>query len=76
MGDDEPCIVGVHRKQAGDDHLARQIARLLQHIVEAGPVDFRRIEECDAAFDGDPAVPLTCGFDVSSRGVIRIAETS
>ena len=38
MRDDELGIVGIHRQRAADDDLARNIARLLQHIGESRPV--------------------------------------
>ena len=37
-GYDKFCVVIVHRETAGDDHLARQIACLIQHIIYSRPV--------------------------------------
>jgi hypothetical protein len=38
MADHKAAIVGIHRQRAGADHLAREVARLSQHVVHAQPV--------------------------------------
>ena len=38
VAEDEPGVVGVHRQRAGHDHLSRQVAGLLQHVVDSRPV--------------------------------------
>src|SRR5262249_46221578 len=35
---DEFGVVIIHREGAGDDHLARQIACLIQHVLDSRPV--------------------------------------
>ena len=38
MGDNELGIVGIHRQRAAYDDFARQVARLIQHVLNSGPV--------------------------------------
>lgn len=35
----EPSVGGVHGERAGDDNFAREIARLLKNVINAGPVN-------------------------------------
>jgi hypothetical protein len=37
--DREGGITGIHRHRTGDEHLSREITGLLQHVIDARPVD-------------------------------------
>ena len=51
VGDDKIGVVRVHRQRTTDDHFARQIAGLLQYIVNAGPMHSQQ-----------QRVGVACGF--------------
>jgi hypothetical protein len=39
VAQDEFGVRGIQRQRTTDDHLARQIAGLIQHVVDSGPMD-------------------------------------
>ena len=57
VAQDEFGVCGVQKQRGTDDHLSRQIAGLIQHIVDSGPMDSQSVRSWAASF-GVPARAL------------------